>query len=120
PEETARAVAGCAGRVVAVGTTTVRCLESAAAGPRDLRPGTASTSLYITPGFRFRVVDALLTNFHMPRSSLLILVSAFAGRETIMRAYDEALRTGYRFLSFGDAMLIVQRLNASGPPLHAS
>jgi len=110
PEETARAVAECAGRVVAAGTTTVRCLESAAAGPRALRTGPGETSLYVTPGYRFRVVDALLTNFHMPRSSLLILVSAFAGRELILRAYDEALRSGYRFLSFGDAMFISGRM----------
>ena len=65
------------------------------------------TSLYITPGYRFRVVDALVTNFHMPRSTLLVLVSALAGREAIRRAYDEALREEYRFLSFGDAMLIL-------------
>ena len=65
------------------------------------------TSLYITPGYRFQVVDALITNFHMPRSTLLVLVSALAGREAIRRAYDEALQEDYRFLSFGDAMLIL-------------
>lgn len=117
PGETARAVAECRGRVVAVGTTTVRCLESAATAPRILRPGPGSTSLYITPGFRYRIVEALITNFHMPRSSLLILVSAFAGRDAIMRAYDEALRTGYRFLSFGDAMLIERGLE---PPMDSN
>lgn len=107
PEATAEAIARCEGRVIAVGTTTVRCLESAAFGRRQVRPGPAETRLYITPGYRFQVVDALVTNFHMPRSSLLIMVSALAGRERIMRAYEEALREGYRFLSFGDAMLIV-------------
>lgn len=127
PEETARAVRECRGRVVAVGTTTMRCLESAAAGeggcrlqvpgsrfvqPTNLEPTTCNlqpsgwTRLYITPGYRFRVVDALLTNFHMPKSSLLILVSAFAGVEPIRAAYEDALRHGYRFLSFGDAMFI--------------
>ncbi len=109
PAETAAAVRECAGRVIAVGTTTARCLESAAFGPRLVRSGAAETSLYITPGYRFQVVDALLTNFHMPRSSLLILVCAFAGRERILHAYDAALREGYRFLSFGDAMLILGR-----------
>jgi S-adenosylmethionine:tRNA ribosyltransferase-isomerase len=106
PAATAAAIAGCRGRVVAAGTTTARCLEAAAAGPRQVRPGAGATDLYITPGYRFQVVEALLTTFHMPRSSLLILVSAFAGREPIMRAYHEALAQGYRFLSFGDAMLI--------------
>jgi S-adenosylmethionine:tRNA ribosyltransferase-isomerase len=107
PEETVEAVAAATGRVVALGTTTVRALESAAAGPRQLQPGADRTRLYITPGFRFRIVDALITNFHMPRSSLLILVSAFAGLERVRAAYEEALAAGYRFLSFGDAMLIL-------------
>jgi S-adenosylmethionine:tRNA ribosyltransferase-isomerase len=107
PEETVEAVAATTGRVVALGTTTVRALESAAIGPRQLQPGAGRTRLYITPGFPFRIVDALITNFHMPRSSLLILVSAFAGLEPVRAAYEEALAAGYRFLSFGDAMLIV-------------
>jgi len=97
---------GRGGRVVAVGTTTVRALEYAARDGR-LRSYRGPADLFITPGYEFRVVDALLTNFHMPRSSLLLLVSAFAGRERILHAYREAMREQYRFLSFGDAMLIV-------------
>jgi S-adenosylmethionine:tRNA ribosyltransferase-isomerase len=93
-------------RVVAVGTTVVRSVESAAmAGHGDVEAGSASTDLFITPGFRFQVVDALLTNFHLPRSTLLMLVSAFAGRERVLAAYQEAIREGYRFYSYGDAML---------------
>ncbi len=98
------------GRVVAVGTTVVRTLESAAlAGEGTVRPGTGATELFITPGFRFQVVDALLTNFHLPRSTLLMLVSAFAGRERVLAAYEEAVREGYRFYSYGDAMLVERR-----------
>ena len=108
PEETAAAIAACRGRVVAVGTTTVRTLESAAAGRHQVRPGSGMTQLYITPGYRFQIVDALVTNFHTPRSSLLVMVSALAGRERIMNAYQAALSHEYRFLSFGDAMLIVE------------
>ena len=93
------------GRVFAVGTTTVRALEHAARDG-ELRPYRGPADLFITPGHEFRVVDAVLTNFHMPRSSLLLLVSAFAGRERILRAYEEAIGLRYRFLSFGDAMLI--------------
>jgi S-adenosylmethionine:tRNA ribosyltransferase-isomerase len=94
-------------RVVAVGTTAVRALESAwdeAAGLVGSAEG--STSLYIMPGYRFHAVDMLVTNFHVPRSTLLLLVSAFAGRELVMRAYRTAVEERYRFLSFGDAMLI--------------
>jgi len=102
----ARARAG-GRRVVAVGTTVARSLEAAArrADPPgvDLR---FSTDLFITPGFEFRAIDALLTNFHLPRSTLLMLVSAFAGRERVLAAYEEAKREGYLFYSFGDAMLI--------------
>ena len=109
-DETARAVnrALDAGRrVVAVGTTTTRVLESAAAGGRRrIEPGSGSTGLYIAPGFEFRVVGALLTNFHLPRSSLLVLVSTFAGRERVLAAYAEAVARRYRFYSYGDAMLI--------------
>jgi len=93
------------GRVVAVGTTTVRALESAAASGA-LRAGGGEAHLFIRPGHRFQVVDALLTNFHLPRSTLLALVAAFAGWETIRAAYEEAVRRRYRFYSFGDAMLI--------------
>ena len=104
--ETIRETKQGGGRVVAVGTTTVRTLEHAA---RDgaLRPYRGAADLFIKPGFEFHVVDALMTNFHMPRSSLLLLVSAFAGRERILAAYEEAIRLWYRLLSFGDAMLIL-------------
>jgi S-adenosylmethionine:tRNA ribosyltransferase-isomerase len=95
------------GRIVAVGTTCVRTLESAAVGRRQVRPGSAETRLYITPGYAFQVVEALITNFHMPRTTMLVLVSAFAGREFVLQAYQEAVREKYRFLSFGDAMLIL-------------
>lgn len=96
-----------AGRpVTAVGTTVVRALESAAV-EGGLRPGPGRTSIFIYPGFEFRVVDRLLTNFHLPRSTLLMLVSAFAGRDLVLRAYREAVRERYRFFSYGDAMLIL-------------
>ncbi len=95
------------GRVVAVGTTTVRALESAGCDDRTVSAGEGVTELVIAPGSRFRVVDALVTNFHLPRSSLLLLVAAFTGREPILKAYGEAIRAGYRFYSYGDAMLIL-------------
>jgi S-adenosylmethionine:tRNA ribosyltransferase-isomerase len=94
-------------RVIAVGTTAVRVLESAAGRGEELRPFQGWSELFIYPGFEFRLVDALITNFHLPRSTLLMLVSAFAGTELIRRAYAEAIRHGYRFYSFGDAMLIL-------------
>jgi S-adenosylmethionine:tRNA ribosyltransferase-isomerase len=94
-------------RVVAVGTTTVRTLETAADETGRLRPLDGVADLTIRPGHRFRAVDALLTNFHLPRSSLLLLVAAFAGRERVLRAYRHAIDAGYRFYSYGDAMLIV-------------
>jgi len=94
------------GRVVAVGTTAVRTLETAALGG-TLTPWSGATDLFITPGFPFRVVDALLTNFHMPRTTLMVLVSALATRDLVMRAYAEAIRQRYRMLSYGDAMLIL-------------
>jgi S-adenosylmethionine:tRNA ribosyltransferase-isomerase len=94
------------GRVVAVGTTSVRTLESA--GRQDgISPYVGSTALYILPGYTFRVVDVMITNFHLPKSTLLMLVSAFAGRETVLSAYETAIQEGYRFYSFGDAMLIL-------------
>ena len=93
-------------RVVACGTTVVRALESAALGGR-LKPFSGFTDLYICPGYRFRVVEGLLTNFHLPRSTLLVLVSAFAGRELVLGAYREAIARRYRFYSYGDAMLIL-------------
>lgn len=95
------------GRVVAVGTTTVRTLESAASPAGEVRPFTGETNLFIRPPYTFRTVDVLVTNFHLPRSSLLVLVSALAGREFILRAYREAVAQRYRFYSYGDAMLIV-------------
>jgi len=108
--DTAAAVAACRqrrGRVVAVGTTTVRVLETVARGDGAVEAREGKAGLVIVPGFTFRVVDALITNFHLPRSSLLLLVSAFAGRERVLAAYAEAIREGYRFYSYGDAMLIV-------------
>jgi S-adenosylmethionine:tRNA ribosyltransferase-isomerase len=101
-------------RVVAVGTTSVRVLETAARAssipslqPAIVEPFDGPTDLFIFPGYGFRIVDALITNFHLPRSTLLMLVAAFAGRELVIRAYDEAIRRRYRFYSFGDAMLIL-------------
>jgi len=93
------------GRVVAVGTTSLRALE-ASAQPGKLHPGSGETDIFITPGYRFRVVDALITNFHLPRSTLLMLVSAFAGADTIRAAYAHAIAERYRFFSYGDAMLL--------------
>jgi S-adenosylmethionine:tRNA ribosyltransferase-isomerase len=94
-------------RVIAVGTTSVRTLEHAAAPDGTVQAGAAETDLFITPGYRFRVVDSLLTNFHLPRTTLLMLVAAFAGLEPVRRAYAEAIAYGYRFYSYGDAMLIL-------------
>jgi len=93
--------------VLAVGTTTLRALESAAAGGA-LKSGRDETRLFILPGYRFRVVERLLTNFHLPRSTLLMLVSAFGGMDNIRRAYRHAIERRYRFYSYGDAMLIEQ------------
>jgi S-adenosylmethionine:tRNA ribosyltransferase-isomerase len=106
--EKIRATRAAGGRVVAVGTTVVRSLESAAAGG-ELQPFAGDTRLFITPGYRFRVVDVLLTNFHLPESTLLMLVAAFGGYEAIMAAYRHAVEQGYRFFSYGDAMFITRR-----------
>lgn len=95
------------GRVFACGTTVVRALETGALENGELKPYDGGTSLYIYPGFKFKVVDALITNLHLPRSTLLVMVSAFAGRDKIIRAYREAVKLKYRFFSFGDAMLII-------------
>lgn len=98
------------GRIIAVGTTSVRTLETAAQYAREgewVGAVSGSTSLYILPGYTFRAVDAMITNFHLPRSTLIMLVSAFAGRERILNAYKVAIEQGYRFYSFGDAMLIL-------------
>jgi S-adenosylmethionine:tRNA ribosyltransferase-isomerase len=109
PEATAEAILlarARGGRVLAIGTTSLRALESAADERGGVRPGRNETALYITPGYRFRVVDRLLTNFHLPRSTLLVLVSAFAGLATIRRAYAHAIEQRYRFFSYGDCMLL--------------
>ena len=109
PESTAVAVERARSegrRIVAAGTTVMRALEAAAAGGGTVRAGAATTDLYIRPGFRFRVTGALLTNFHLPRSTLLVLVAAFGGYQAIGDAYREAIERRYRFFSFGDAMFI--------------
>jgi S-adenosylmethionine:tRNA ribosyltransferase-isomerase len=93
--------------VVAVGTTTARTLETAADAAGTVHAAEGSTDLVIVPGYRFRAIDALVTNFHLPRSSLLLLVCALAGREAVLAAYGAAVREGYRFYSYGDAMLIL-------------
>ena len=96
-----------AGRVLAVGTTSVRTLESAWSAD-GLKSGPGRTSIFIRPGVHeFKVVDAMITNFHLPKSTLLMLVCTFAGRELVLRAYSEAIKNGYRFYSYGDAMLIL-------------
>jgi S-adenosylmethionine:tRNA ribosyltransferase-isomerase len=117
PAEVCDAVRTCrerGGRVVAVGTTAARALESAAAcGSLDAYSG--DTRLFITPGFQFRVVDALVTNFHLPESTLLMLVSALAGREHVLRAYRHAVQQRYRFFSYGDAMFVEPSPEALAP-----
>lgn len=95
------------GRIVCVGTTSCRTVESATDGDGILQPGEADTDIFIYPGYEFRMTDVLVTNFHLPESTLLMLVSALAGRERVMAAYEEAVRERYRFFSFGDAMLII-------------
>jgi S-adenosylmethionine:tRNA ribosyltransferase-isomerase len=103
--EAVRATREAGGRIIAVGTTSVRALEAASAGG-EIEATDAETELFIRPGYRFQSVDAMLTNFHLPRSSLLMLVAAFAGHERVMRAYRHAIAEGYRFFSYGDAMLL--------------
>jgi S-adenosylmethionine:tRNA ribosyltransferase-isomerase len=97
---------GAGGRIIAVGTTSLRLLESAAAEDGTLRPFSGDTSIFITPGYRFRAVDVLMTNFHLPRSTLFMLVAAFSGLDTMRAAYAHALASGYRFYSYGDASLL--------------
>ena len=104
--ESADIINSCKGRVVAVGTTSCRVLESAADENGHIDPMTADTGIFIYPGYRFKRVDALITNFHLPESTLLMLVSAFSSREIMLRAYAEAIEQRYRFFSFGDAMFI--------------
>jgi len=109
PEGTKRAIDVCraaGGRVTAVGTTVTRTLESATDGEGSVRAGAGETDLFIQPGYAFEVVDRLMTNFHLPRTSLLMLVSAFGGRESVMAGYAGAISQGYRFYSYGDAMFI--------------
>ena len=108
PNETAEIVTRArakGGRVLAIGTTALRALESAAASG-ELVAGQGETRLFVTPGYRLRVVDRLLTNFHLPRSTLLVLACALGGMETMLAAYRHAVAGGYRFFSYGDAMLI--------------
>ena len=99
------------GRVVAVGTTSLRLLESAATEDGVIQPFTDETAIFITPGYRFRAVDILMTNFHLPRSTLFMLVSAFSGLETMQQAYAHAIASGYRFYSYGDACLLFRKPN---------
>ena len=109
PEETANLInetKANGGRVICVGTTSCRTIESWAGEDGTMKPAAGWTSIYIYPGYRFKVMDALITNSHLPQSTLLMLVSAFAGREKVLRAYEEAVRERYRFFSFGDAMFI--------------
>ena len=101
------------GRVVCVGTTSCRTVESWAGEDGKLKAGSGWTNIYIYPGYRFKVLDCLITNFHLPESTLIMLVSALAGREHVLAAYKEAVRERYRFFSFGDAMLIADM--RSGP-----
>lgn len=95
------------GRIICVGTTSCRTLESAADENGQVRPGCGDTEIFIYPGYRFRVLDGLITNFHLPESTLVMLVSALAGRERVLSAYEEAVRERYRFFSFGDAMFVI-------------
>jgi S-adenosylmethionine:tRNA ribosyltransferase-isomerase len=114
PQATVNAIARTrarGGRVIAVGTTSLRALEAAAQGG-ELQACAAETEIFITPGYRFRVVDRLITNFHLPRSTLLMLVSAFAGSEAIRAAYTHAVAGRYRFFSYGDAMLLERQNHA--------
>jgi S-adenosylmethionine:tRNA ribosyltransferase-isomerase len=109
-EETAREIKAAkarGGRVVSVGTTTTRALESFSVGDGAVRSGKGMSSLFIYPPYRFRVIDSLITNFHLPKSTLIMLVSAFAGKDLLMKAYQEAILRKYRFYSYGDAMLIL-------------
>ncbi|TPQ38855.1 tRNA preQ1(34) S-adenosylmethionine ribosyltransferase-isomerase QueA [Bradyrhizobium guangdongense] len=114
--ETLNAARKKGGRIVAVGTTSLRLLESAAAEDGTIQPFSAETSIFITPGYRFRAVDILLTNFHLPRSTLFMLVSAFAGLETMKQAYAHAIAGGYRFYSYGDACLLFRAAGTTPSP----
>ena len=102
------------GRIIAVGTTSCRTLESATGEDGILKAGSGWTEIFIYPGYKFRAMDALITNFHLPESTLVMLVSAFAGREHILHAYETAVQERYRFFSFGDAMFIADGLTEEG------
>jgi len=104
---TAEAIEICTGRIIAVGTTTVRSLESFAVGRRLVRSGEMSTQIFIQPGFEFQIVDGMFTNFHLPKTTMLMMISALASREMVLAAYESAIQERYRFLSFGDSMLII-------------
>lgn len=106
-QEAADRIMSCQGRVIAVGTTSVRTLETFAIGPNSLRTGSEESRLFITPGYDYRIIDGMFTNFHMPRTTMMLMISALAGGPLIRDAYQEALRENYRFLSFGDSMLIL-------------
>ena len=95
------------GKIICVGTTSCRTIESAANGQGILKPGEGDTEIFIYPGYRFKIMDILITNFHLPESTLLMLVSALAGKEQVMNAYKAAVQEKYRFFSFGDAMIIL-------------
>lgn len=106
-EETAEKISKTKGRVIAVGTTTVRTLESLAVGRKLVQPGAMNTQIYITPGYEFKIIEGMFTNFHMPKTTMLLMISALAGRDAVMEAYKQAVDQRYRFLSFGDSMLIL-------------
>jgi S-adenosylmethionine:tRNA ribosyltransferase-isomerase len=114
PPETVEMIANAKGRVIAVGTTSVRTLESFAIGKRRLESGRKLTSIFIQPGYDFQIVDGMFTNFHMPRTTMLLMISAMAGKDMIQAAYRHALQSDYRFLSFGDSMLILNSGSVSG------
>lgn len=106
-QKTGLKIAESSGRIIAVGTTTVRTLETFAVGHRRVEAGERISRLFIRPGYEFRIVDGMFTNFHMPRTTMMMMISAMAGRENVMKAYKEAVAERYRFLSFGDSMLIL-------------
>lgn len=107
PDATRNAIRGAKGRIIAVGTTAVRTLETFATGLREVEAGSRDTRLFITPGYPFQVIDGMFTNFHMPRTTMLLMIAALAGHDNVMGAYKHALGRCYRFLSFGDSMLIL-------------
>jgi S-adenosylmethionine:tRNA ribosyltransferase-isomerase len=106
-DETAETINRCAGRIIAVGTTAVRTLESFAVSKGKVHSGSKISCLFIKPGFKFQIVDGMFTNFHLPKTTMLVMLSALCGRDTVLSAYDQAVKQGYRFLSFGDSMLVL-------------